>query len=80
MEREGTTSALTISDQFLDDEALWSSQAEFADGHTYRGLRGAAWSRAGGWSRGWSYNQYMMPANRAKLAEVSRRRRRGIGE
>ena len=37
--------------QFLDDAASWSSQAEFNDGHTYRGLRGPAWSRAGGWSR-----------------------------
>ena len=50
--------------QFLDDEASWSPQAEFADGHAYRGLRGGAWSRAGGWSRGWSYNQYMLPAHR----------------
>ena len=66
-----------IFHQFLDDAPSWSSQDEFKDGHTYRGLRGAAWSRAGGWSRGWSYNQYMTPANRAKLAEVSRRRRRG---
>ena len=63
--------------QFLDDAPSWSSQDEFKDGHTYRGLRGAAWSRAGGWSRGWSYNQYMTKANRDKLAEVSRARRRG---
>lgn len=40
--------------QFLDDAPSWSTQDEFADGHRYRGLRGAAWSRAGGWSRGWS--------------------------
>ena len=36
-----------IYHQFLDDAPSWSSQAEFADGHAYRGLRGAAWSRAG---------------------------------
>ena len=66
-----------IFHQFLDDELSWSPQSEFADGHTYRGLRGSAWSRAGGWSKGWSYNQYMTPANRAQQAEVSRRRRRG---
>ena len=66
-----------IYHQFLDDEPSWSPQGEFADGHTYRGLRGPAWSRAGGWSKGWSYNQYMTPANRAQQADVSRRRRRG---
>ena len=66
-----------IFHQFLDDAQSWSTQAEFPDGHTYRGLRGAAWGRAGGWSRGWSYNQYMTPSNRATQAEVARARRRG---
>ena len=47
--------------QKLDDAPSWSTQAEFADNHTYRGLRGRAWVRAGGWE-GWRYNQYMRAA------------------
>ena len=53
-----------IFHQNLDDALSWSSQAEFPDGnHSYRGLRGAAWVRAGGWRRGWRYDQYRLPAN-----------------
>lgn len=53
-----------IFHQLLDDALSWSSQAEFSDGnHSYRGLRGAAWVRAGGWRRGWRYDQYRLPAN-----------------
>ena len=66
-----------IFHQYLDDAPSWSGQDEFADGHTYRGLRGRAWSRAGGWTRGWAYNEYTTPANRATLREVMARRRRG---
>lgn len=32
----------------LNDPASWSSQRAFADNHTYRELRGAAWRAAGG--------------------------------
>ena len=49
--------------QFLDDKLSWSSQAEFPDNHTYRGLRGAAWTRAGGFHIGFRYNQ-VTPAHR----------------
>ena len=66
-----------IYHQFLDDASSWSPQSEFGDGHSYRGLRGKQWSRAGGWSRGWSYNQYVTPKNRVIQADVARRRRRG---
>ena len=53
-----------IFHQNLDDALSWSSQAEFPDAnHSYRGLRGAAWVRAGGWRRGWRYDQYRLPAN-----------------
>ena len=53
-----------IFHQNLDDGLSWSSQAEFPDAnHSYRGLRGAAWVRAGGWRRGWRYDQYRLPAN-----------------
>ena len=72
-----TVSYGKIFHQFLDDVQSWSPQAEFSDGHSYRGLRGKAWSRAGGWSRGWSYNAYVTPENRAIQAKVARRRRRG---
>ena len=34
-----------IFHQFLDDAPSWSAQDEFRDGHTYRGLRGRAWSQ-----------------------------------
>ena len=44
-----------------DDERSWSPQAEFADNETWRGLRGHAWRRAGGFRLGWRYNQYMTP-------------------
>lgn len=64
-----------IFHQFLDDDRSWSGQSEFTDNHTYRGLRGRAWSRAGGWSKGWRYNQYMTAPNLAKQAETVRRRR-----
>ena len=47
--------------QDLDDAASWSPQAEFADNETWRGLRGHAWRRAGGFRLGWRYNQYMTP-------------------
>ena len=50
-----------------------AQQSDFSDGHDYRGLRGAAWSRAGGWRRGWSYNEYVTPENRAVQADVSKR-------
>jgi iduronate 2-sulfatase len=66
-----------IFHQFLDDAESWTSQSGFKDGHTYRGLRGKAWSRAGGWSHGWAYNEYMTPANRALQAQTARRRRAG---
>lgn len=66
-----------IFHQFLDDEKSWSTQLEFHDNHTYRGLRGKAWGRAGGWDRGWRYNQYLTPENQAKQARTQRRRRRG---
>ena len=53
-----------IFHQNLDDALSWSSQAEFPDGnHSYRGLRGGAWVRAGGWRRGWRYDQYRLPDN-----------------
>ena len=66
-----------IFHQFLDDGPSWSPQQDFRDNHTYRGLRGAAWGRAGGWHRGWRYNQYMLPENLAKQRETQARRRRG---
>ena len=37
-----------IFHQYLDDQHSWSSQAEFPDNHTYRGLSGEAWIRHGG--------------------------------
>ncbi len=53
-----------IFHQKLDDSPSWSTQAEFADAnHSYRGLRGEAWVRAGGWKDGWRYDQYRDPAN-----------------
>ena len=66
-----------IFHQFLDDAASWSGQDEWPDNHTYRGLRGGAWGRAGGWSRGWRYNQYMLPQHVAAQEATARRRRSG---
>ena len=57
--------------QKLDDARSWSGQAEWRDNHTYRGLRGDAWAKAGGWTRGWRYNQYHMPDN-LRLQHVMR--------
>ena len=56
-----------IFHQKLDDAPSWSTQRDFPDNHTYRGLRGRAWIQAGGWD-GWRYNQYMLAANREALA------------
>jgi len=47
-----------INHQFLDDALSWSPQSEFPDHHDYRGKRGRAWQRAGGFIRGFKYNQY----------------------
>ena len=63
--------------QKLDDAASWSGQDEWADNHTYRGLRGDAWVRAGGWTRGWRYNEYHAPANLARQARMRQARRAG---
>jgi iduronate 2-sulfatase len=71
-----TVSYGKIFHQFLDDSPSWSGQDEWADNHTYRGLTGRAWSRAGGWTHGWRYNQYMTAPNVARQ-ETTRRRRHG---
>ena len=63
--------------QFLDDAPSWSGQDEFEDGHVYRGKRGKEWARAGGWTKGWSYNEYHSVQHKAVQAQVAQRRRRG---
>ena len=56
-----------IFHQYLDDQHSWSSQAEFPDNHTYRGLSGEAWIRHGGYSKGWKYSQYQLKRNQKAL-------------
>ena len=58
-----------IYHQYLDDQLSWSSQHEFPDNHTYRGLRGLNWRWAGGFRYGWKYCQYHLQYNRHAIRE-----------
>ena len=61
-----------IYHQYLDDQPSWSSQYEFPDNHTYRGLRGLNWRWAGGFRYGWKYCQYHLQYNRHAIREQAR--------